>query len=255
MIDDPDAIHGPRLEALHDVVGFERATGISFDTHGTKGMVVFYSKEGVDVDLLSTVANEMYLRRTASSIGSVLAMRRVTPCVCLLSEANTKTIHSVPTLTVEIASVDPTSGEGKRLSHVHCENARDRAKAWVQKLRGGGSQIPPGMPFVETLWTMLGVFMGLLTVSSIYRLFQWITKEDIYLIPLGPFQIHYRPAAWSGVRLGSDEPLLGAPPPPLRTKLLPTRRTATRPTTEARRWPMRLSSSFARRARGWSSSA
>ena len=185
VIEDPDAIHGPRLEALHDIVGIERATGISFDTHGTKGMVVFYSKEGVDADLLSTVTNETYLRRTASSIGSVLAMgesRRASVSYRRQTQHDSFTEDNG----VENSPFGHSTGETKRVSRVHCGNARDRAKAWVQKFRGGGSQIPPGMPFVETLWTMLGVCVGLLTVSSINRLFQSVTEQELYLI-MGPF--------------------------------------------------------------------
>jgi hypothetical protein len=184
VIKDPDEIHGPRLEALHDIVGIERATGISFDSHGIKGMVVFYSKETVDVDLLSTVANEMYLRRTASSIGSILAMaesRRASVSYQRQKQSYLFTVHT----NVENTPEDHTAAKAKRFSHVYCGNARDRAKAWVKKLRGGGSQIPPGMPFVETLWTMAGVFIGLLTVSSINMLFQTVTEQEFDL--MGPF--------------------------------------------------------------------
>lgn len=184
VIDDPDTIHGPRLEALSQA-GFERATGIAFQADGIQGngMVVYYAKEDVDVELLSAVANETYLRRTTSVIGSTLAMaesRRAS--IVFQKQSLNDSLISTPDL--ETAPSLSTPNKSKTFSHSSCEKVWNNAIVWMQKFRGGDSQIPPGMPLAETVWTIIGVLVGLLTVSLLNQLF--LSKTEYYLI-MGPF--------------------------------------------------------------------
>jgi hypothetical protein len=184
VIEDADAIHGPRLEAMQSA-GFERAAGVGFDCDGTRGMVVYYAKEGVDETLLSAVANETFLRRTASLVGSVLTMAESRRASIAFQRQSTSDV-TAGVDDVETAPAGQTTANGKNglVSNSHCITIRKRAVAWYLKLWGGGSQIPPGMPLVETLWTIFGVFVGLLTVASVNELF--VSKSEYYLI-MAPF--------------------------------------------------------------------
>jgi hypothetical protein len=158
------------LEALSDV-GLQKAAGIGFDTHGHRGMVVYYANMGVDPDVLTAVTNETYLRRAAASIGAVLAM----------TEARRASDVFQPLVGLNLADTKETSEQVTRTS---LDRAQKRVLAWYEKCWGGGSQIPPGMSFDETLWTIAGVCIGLLTVSLIGKLFQ--SRFDQFLV-LGPF--------------------------------------------------------------------
>jgi CBS-domain-containing membrane protein len=118
------------------------------------------------------VANETYLRRAASSIGAVLAM----------TEARRASDLFQPLVNFNLADTKEASEQVTRTCR---ERAQKRALAWYEKCWGGGSQIPPGMSFDETLWTIFGVCIGLLTVSLINKLFQSSSGQSIVLGPFG----------------------------------------------------------------------
>ena len=183
VIEDPDVIHGPRLEELSNA-GFELATGIGFESHGTQGMVVYYTNAGVNTNLLTAVANETYLRRTSTLIGSVLTMaesRRAS--VAFQRQSHHSSLLDDSTA---LAPLRAKTNGIKQFSSSCCDYTRDRIVAWYKKSWGGESQIPPGMPFVETLWTIIGVFIGMLTVSSFNKLFLFVSDAEYFLI-MGPF--------------------------------------------------------------------
>ena len=188
IIQDPDAIHSERLEVLHDS-GLEKAAGVVFECNGNKGMVVYYVKEGVDAKLLSAVANETYLKRSAELIGTVLAMaesRRA--CVafqkryCEVEEDVEKKANGI--ICVEEGSVKESPSDSS--SHSCWSSVRNSLLTWYRKLWGGGAQIPPCKPWDESAWTLAGAFAGLIVLSSLNRLFQVVSDQEYYLL-MGPF--------------------------------------------------------------------
>jgi len=186
IMQDPDAIHGKRLKALR-ASGLEKAAGISFESNGIKGIVVYYAEEGVDAMLLSAVANEMFLRRTAELIGSILAMtesRRA--CVafqqryCRLEESIEKKEAAITCVEEETAMEAVTKEPHSCLTAVG-----ESILTYLQKFRGSESQIPPAKPWDESLWTLFGAFCGLIVLSGINRLFN--LSEIEYYVLIGPF--------------------------------------------------------------------
>ena len=178
LIEDPDVIHGPRSEALNNA-GIEKATGVSFNSHGNHGLVVYYAKAGVDPSLLSGVANETYLRRAALLIGSVLAMteaRRASVAFQRQSSGSTCRLDCSEEAT-KVQSQAPSS---------LCATVNWKLTTWFKKSRGGGSQIPAGMSFDESLFTVFGAFVGLLTMSSLNEFFHFVSNEEYFLV-LAPF--------------------------------------------------------------------
>lgn len=125
--------------------GFERAAGVGFDCDGTRGMVVYYAKDGVDDTLLSAVANETFLRRTASLVGYVLTMAESRRASIAFQRQLTSDM-SVGNV-VETAPRQTTANGKNRTFALHKDSK-------ARQLWGGGSQIPLGMPLVETLWTI-----------------------------------------------------------------------------------------------------
>lgn len=192
IIQDPDAIHGERLNELH-ASGLEKAAGITFESNGNQGMIVYYAQEGVDSKMLSAVANEMYLKRSAELIGSSMAMiesRRA--CVafqqrhCKVEESTEKN-GSAPIVCVEEGAVEQEASTPEDCPHRKSCMATvlGSITAYLTKFRGGGSQIPPPKSWDESFWTLLGAFCGLFVLSSVNLAFQ-LSPVEYYLL-IGPF--------------------------------------------------------------------
>lgn len=188
IINDPDAIHGERLKALCDS-GLEKAAGVTFESNGSTGMVVYYAEEGVDSKLLSAVANETYLRRTAELIGTVLAMTESRRACVAFQHRHCGLEDCVEKKEVAITCVeegDSVKEAADVPQHSFLSTARDTVLTYLKKFRGGGAQIPPRKPWDESLWTLVGAFSGLIVLSGLNRLFHFLSDSQYYLL-MGPF--------------------------------------------------------------------
>lgn len=180
LSEDPDTIVRPRLEVMRQAF-FAKATGILFDAQGSLGMVVFYAKSGVDMKRLSAVVNETYLVRAASLIGSTLAMTEARRASIMFQQCYSENVEEHAT-TQEAKIKVPMQASSPSLASI----MRANIGTWFHKCLGGALQIPPGMTLQQSLWTIFGVFVSLLILSSLNELFQFVSNSEYFLI-LGPF--------------------------------------------------------------------
>jgi hypothetical protein len=194
LMDDPDTAKGQCLP-LCQQAGFELAAGVPFASHGHQGMVVYYAQTGVDRDTLSSVTNECYLRRAAEYIGSTLAVSYARRAAIAVKICNSNTVAPMPSSSEDKEEHDPENLIERKVEAAKIlEEVSDpchiwlwcRTKAWYSKCWGGGMQIPPPLSTQQSLWTIFGVFCGLLALSSLNELFQYLSQEEYFLL-IGPF--------------------------------------------------------------------
>lgn len=191
LMDDPDVANG-QLLPLFQKAGFELAAGVPFASHGHRGMVVFYAHAGVDRLALSTVTNECFLRRSTEYIGSTLSVSYARRAAVAANISKLRPVAPMPSAgekSEEDDDEDPESAIENKVAEVSdpCHVwLLCRAKSWYRKCWGGGMQIPPPLSTQQSAWTIVGVFFGLLALSSLNELFQHLSQEEYFLL-IGPF--------------------------------------------------------------------
>lgn len=169
IIDDPYQSHGARTEALYNA-GCTQACGIPFNVYGICGLVVWYAKAGIDEKLLKDPVHELYLRRVSHMRGALLALfdaRR--NCVELMDEQSAEIQESGVSIGTAATLESPSMIAERIRSMFARENMRKAVIAWLKKIRGGGAQLPPCMSWGETLWTVIGSFVGFLCIAIFHK--------------------------------------------------------------------------------------
>lgn len=195
MFADPDTAKDERFTKYMES-GFGLAAAVPFYSWGYKGIVLFLAKPGVSIEELSIIENEVYMVTSSQIIGSTLASidaRRACSLVRRhLKEEGTAAARIHKEEEEEEASETQIehseSQEEIKPFHVrHCRDSSVRQfQIWLRKSRGGSAQIPPRMPFREGLYTLLGVFCGLLVVSTMNELTMDLSNDQYFLL-IAPF--------------------------------------------------------------------
>ena len=218
LLDDPDTAKGPRLELLSQA-GFDKATGIRFETEVNRGMVIFLScSDDTDEELLNSMANMSYIRQSAYFIGAASAMsdvRRASRAhqdeillqrgefsprrnpLDIEKQVSKKGLHPVHEVSKRSVAAGAAGGGGDGAAaaagdttavekDAECCVVPRRLKVWTTKVRGGGMQIPPALSYRQSLWTTFGAFCGLLVLSALNEYYQYLSDGD-YLLLIGPF--------------------------------------------------------------------
>lgn len=180
---DPDTPKGKRLEAQINA-GFGQAAGIPFESWDCKGIVLFFAAVDEDCGRLSSVENQVWMTRATELIGSILATRNARRASVAFVQATRKQ-DSIGSERVNDAN---TIEEGRprgfcRTVETSCAR---RVITWAKKCAGGDAQIPPPMPFQQSLWTLLGVFCGLILLSAYNEQISRLSNEEYFLL-IGPF--------------------------------------------------------------------
>ena len=180
---DPDTPKGKRLEAqIH--AGFGQAAGIPFESWDCKGIVIFFAAADDDSDKLSSVENQVWMMRATEMIGSILATRNARRASVAFVQ-NTRKQDSLGSEKVNDANTIEEGRPRGFCSAVETSCAR-RVKTWAKKCAGGDAQIPPPMPFQQSLWTLLGVFCGLILLSAYNEQILRLSNKEYFLL-IGPF--------------------------------------------------------------------
>lgn len=200
---DPDSAKTPRLALLKEA-GFGEATGITFDVRGHRGIVLYLARTTASQEKLSSPVNIEYMRRAADQIGTASALvqaRRASvesknaECAAAWRKFRRNLIefkrNRVGVSFAEGITAAPDHSEPKVQGTTStwaawCRTFVERVKMWYTKCKGGSLQIPPPMTVKQTLWTILGAFCGLLTLSSLNEYIK-DESDNKYFILLGPF--------------------------------------------------------------------
>jgi len=196
LLEDPFSAKSDRL-ALLVQSGFQRAAGITFHHAHHRGIVIYFTERSRDHDdKLCSLANTVYLERSTQCIASVLALiearrasvaakheltsklTRMDSCDC--RECSERLKEKLEVLDEEEDA--PSPPKCTRCMH----SLQHRSNAWFKKLRGGGLQIPPSLSSRQAIWTIIGVFCGMLVVSSLDTLYKDMSGSDYFLL-MGPF--------------------------------------------------------------------
>lgn len=203
---DPDQPWNPRLHLLAEV-GLGWAGAVPFSFCGQQGIMVYMARRNVDLKMLQSPKNEMYLKCACDFAGAAYALRgprrqmvqdrhaeraaawrRIrTKILCLVNmgisienlvKENDGKKHEDSTGTLV------TPGGGAVQEWVQW--LQQKVRVTLRKTRGGGSYPPPPFSLRQTLLTFIGAFSTLLMVT---RLNFYMTKERglDYKIILGPF--------------------------------------------------------------------
>lgn len=166
VVDDPDQSHGPETEEMYKA-GLEKATGIKFDAFGIRGMVVYYAKAGVDDNILSDPAMEKYICRMAYMKGAALATVEARRDAAAILPDQSALPQNDANGTASLGS--PTAMAQQVFSNFRWHKLRKNIKAWLRKTAGAGAQIPQCFSWIESLWTAVGTFIGLLVLARLNK--------------------------------------------------------------------------------------
>lgn len=192
LLHDPDTAKTPRL-ALLDEAGFSHAAGISFQSGGVEGIVIYYtiriSTNNTVAAIIDTnsanlaeggttsIANQVYLLRATELIGAVVASieaRRAVMVMKLESSLTSPSTASVTTSSDSSFCIEQFQTETKSSSSINGRvlftlKAAKSLKVWRSKCCGGNLQIPPAMPWEQSSWTFVGVLTSVLLLSGFNR--------------------------------------------------------------------------------------
>lgn len=182
LLYDPLTPNTDRMRLLLEA-GFVKAAGVPFHISGHNGIVIFLSSatlgdaEPKDVSL----AKHVHMIRSANVIGATIACLDARKAA--LSLARKSQIPPGQTTSAELESDSQTPAD--RWPHAS-KVVHKRIKVWAKKCLGGNLQIPPSMSWRQSFWTMLGVFIGLLTLSLINESVKAALAPEGLEIPLAP---------------------------------------------------------------------
>jgi hypothetical protein len=182
LVDDPDTARGPRL-ALMEEAGFSRASGITFKNEICMGIVIYYISEGLDHETLHSLSNTAYLKQSTQMIGSTASMVKTRRARVghLIKKGLSQKLETQKTTIDDSSKTKQEEDKQER-----CPLVPTRVNKLSTKISGGSMQIPPAPNASFAMWTTLGSFCGLLALSALNEFFQYVTKDEYYLI-IGPF--------------------------------------------------------------------
>jgi len=233
IADDPDQPRdNGRLELLAKAFGIASGVIFQSCVTGLKGMAIFYARRSVNFEKLSSETNQTYLRTSAELLGSVVSWnqprlnaieerRKELQAVLRRVRIKLLTLVRFGMLTKFVESNENVSEENKpesisqnetqtvssspsyrkktvqrmqRAISKSSSQVSQKATTAVKKMVKGGGQLPPP-PFTiaQCLFSFLGCFLSLLSLSAINESIKSAGNErGIILAPLGALvTMHY----------------------------------------------------------------
>ena len=191
LLADPDSPKDERfIKYLY--CGFGLASAISFHALECQGIVIFLARPQASIDRLSIIENKVYMVTSSQIIGSTLASTHARrACSLVRSQMGEVAAAVITEDEKERKMQSDTSGDQETKERpFHRRHFRDesvrRFLIWIRKCRGGSTQIPPRMSTDECIYTLFGVFCGLLVLSTMNMLTRNLTDKEYYLL-LPPF--------------------------------------------------------------------
>ena len=154
-----------RLGLLEEA-GFTKCAGIDFDTHGTKGIVLFLVGDEVTTTRLNVADNVAYMKVASNLVGAAAALTK----------------HRIRLSTrIKQHQTVYTKREGSNEGR----GIYNKFATWLGKFRGGDLQPPPPMAFDEAALTFTGVFVTLVALHFASDWMKAITGRGFILGPFG----------------------------------------------------------------------
>ena len=191
---DPDTITDLRIQTLLRA-GIEQACSATFNIRGHKGLVIYFASAGYPISKLLDERNKDFLIAATDSIGATLALaepRRTMYYQNLHENHESNFQHRDDAMSV-------LSDEDSILTkHTLRKGEKDNQSANGQPGFFGGlyrksfgkkqANPPKAMPFSESLWTLVGCSITLVTMACISQSISfWNERADNYSFPVGPF--------------------------------------------------------------------
>ncbi|KAL7533069.1 hypothetical protein ACHAXR_005021, partial [Thalassiosira sp. AJA248-18] len=192
ICDDPDSATGPRPMLLKEA-GFKMAAGIPFQVDMQhSGLVVFFTtvKDRHD-ERLARPTSGVFLHYAAQHIASTMALADIRRAALAETHQLKEKCYSISASSRK--NDDAAKGKKKKDPDYEAMMERSHRRGyfqglfkWAKKLKGGSMPVPPSMSWKQSLWTVIGSFVGLITLSALNQGLQLAT-DDEYALMLGPF--------------------------------------------------------------------
>ena len=192
---DPDTPKDSDRLGIQIGIGLGSAAAVPFQEDGIQGMVVYYARRDADLASISTMENQEFLFRRARLIGVAVSSNI---CGEALRVAKLRTLRHAWKKFVrnnakggQVSSIYNKGQISSHSSHLLdveqvCFSWEKQIITYMRKFRGGKGQVAPPLNLVQSMWTWLGSFCGLILLSA-YN--EWI--KDIsngkYELLIGPF--------------------------------------------------------------------
>lgn len=184
LAEDPFSAKGENLPLL-EAAGFRKAAGVTYHHFHHRGLVVFLTREIVDTEARCSLAHSSYLIQAAQFIGAAAALADVRRATLATTRYQ---LEGVPEEENESITADDDHHHQRPKPEQSPPSScvPHRMRAWATKMKGGTMQIPPEPSTQQALWTVLGAFCGLLTLSGLSELYGYLTDDRYYLL-MAPF--------------------------------------------------------------------
>lgn len=200
------------MEAISSA-GVGWVAGVPFSIGGTRGIVMYWAKEGVDMKCLRTAKNEQYLLAVAHLAGSAWALRgprqtlvdnkqqkqkenfgKVRRKMQLVLQSSTieelakaSVDSSGSTISESLNSSNSSSTEAKGTNGC-CNFVKQKIHQEVVKFRGAGTCVPSPASTQESVFTFGGVLVILLAIGRLSEQLKEAYGKE-WEIVMGPFVV------------------------------------------------------------------
>ena len=177
--------------------GMNHASGVVFDIRGYQGIVIFFARSDVDIEVLSMESNKAFLVGVADTIGATLALDEPRRCVLVEKGAfggfedisGTSSIRS-PNHYSKIDETRMSKSSSHRKSMLQSVQMIMKFKMSMLYEKAFGEKKahpPPSMSYSECVWLFLGSLFTLVFVLFLSQGILFWNEPDSYAFPVGPF--------------------------------------------------------------------